>query len=707
MASSILQLLASATSSVSDGVKAGADRAKQPAEGSEQGLFASFMKRRNAEPVRSKYEVSDAVAERRVSASSSSQSSASVGETRSSTPAADNASNTQDQSSGQSFQQSDQHSAQESSVHEAPAEEAAHEAVDVADGGREEDIVDISDEYAEEFAKDLTKDPVNGSVALGLLAGLAVPVKLPPELTGSSADAAIAAPEITGNVEALPLIAPQPLPVVNDAPVAAGDMPVAVGDEVVLSNAANVVVKPDVVQLRPEIVGNAPIAAGESMPAALVVAAALPETVVTDAAVQAPVLNAEIKSAPSVPNTPAKPSATTAPAAPVVANVAAVADAPIAAAVIPAALQTESAQPATVDESAPVALSEPEGAVAVNAEVDAVLDGEAPVAPTSVTPPVSAAVVQQQEQLVQGAPRTMDTPPQRIGKIAPAAVKAMQEAVNVTADTAEQFAVDAEGGEVPVQDAAKAARVAVQAGADATVDDVAVKPDGRADTALLARAVVADAATTRSNVAPVAEGQGFAAALNQTSSQPTAASAADLLVTPIGGASAPGNIAASLQHEVQMPALHYASRMSAAEQVAAQISTLPRNQGTQFSMQLTPGDLGTVDVVMDFHKDGHVQLIIRVDNKEALANLQRDAHGLERSLQDLGLKTDSNSLQFSLRQGQQDQQEQREQFADGKQAGNGRNVSGTNTAEGDVAGRATRQVHYQILRADGGVDIQV
>lgn len=48
-------------------------------------------------------------------------------------------------------------------------------------------------------------------------------------------------------------------------------------------------------------------------------------------------------------------------------------------------------------------------------------------------------------------------------------------------------------------------------------------------------------------------------------------------------------------------------------------------------------------------RDGNVTSRLTVDRADTLDLLRRDASGLERALQDAGLKTADNSLQFSLR----------------------------------------------------------
>ena len=66
-------------------------------------------------------------------------------------------------------------------------------------------------------------------------------------------------------------------------------------------------------------------------------------------------------------------------------------------------------------------------------------------------------------------------------------------------------------------------------------------------------------------------------------------------------------------------------------------------------IQLHPAELGQIDVRLKLGADGITRALVQVERPETLDLLQRDARGLERALQDAGLKTDSNSLSFSLR----------------------------------------------------------
>ncbi len=77
----------------------------------------------------------------------------------------------------------------------------------------------------------------------------------------------------------------------------------------------------------------------------------------------------------------------------------------------------------------------------------------------------------------------------------------------------------------------------------------------------------------------------------------------------------------------------------------------------RFEIRLDPPELGRVEVHLDVHKDGRITSHVIADRKDTLDLLQRDASGLQRALQDAGLKTADNGLQFSLRDQSSGQQQ--------------------------------------------------
>ncbi|MCH7887693.1 MAG: flagellar hook-length control protein FliK [Proteobacteria bacterium] len=86
-----------------------------------------------------------------------------------------------------------------------------------------------------------------------------------------------------------------------------------------------------------------------------------------------------------------------------------------------------------------------------------------------------------------------------------------------------------------------------------------------------------------------------------------------------------------------------------AEQVALQLQIAIRKGLDRITIQLKPAALGTINITLDVASDGRVSAVIAADRSDTLELLQRDARGLERALQDAGLRTDSGSLSFNLR----------------------------------------------------------
>jgi len=120
-------------------------------------------------------------------------------------------------------------------------------------------------------------------------------------------------------------------------------------------------------------------------------------------------------------------------------------------------------------------------------------------------------------------------------------------------------------------------------------------------------------------------------------------------------------------------------------------------------IRLNPAELGRIEVKMEVSDDGHVRAVLAVDKPETLDLMQRDPRALERALQAAGLKTDQDSLNFSLRD-------------DG--TGKGQNGSGDGRDDpADVPGRTAgaptgdqpvaADPSHAGLAADGRIDIRV
>ena len=106
-------------------------------------------------------------------------------------------------------------------------------------------------------------------------------------------------------------------------------------------------------------------------------------------------------------------------------------------------------------------------------------------------------------------------------------------------------------------------------------------------------------------------------------------------------------------------ALPAATQSPPAEQVALQLRNAVSRGVDRIQIQLKPASLGAIDVTLDVSSSARVAAVITVERAETLELLQRDARGLERALQDAGLRTDSGCLNFNLRgDGQQAQNHQ-------------------------------------------------
>jgi hypothetical protein len=83
--------------------------------------------------------------------------------------------------------------------------------------------------------------------------------------------------------------------------------------------------------------------------------------------------------------------------------------------------------------------------------------------------------------------------------------------------------------------------------------------------------------------------------------------------------------------------------------LAIEISARARAGGNRFDIRLDPPELGRIDVRLHVDAHGRVTSHLVADHPATLDLLRRDAADLQRLLQDAGLKTGDNGLQFSLR----------------------------------------------------------
>ena len=121
------------------------------------------------------------------------------------------------------------------------------------------------------------------------------------------------------------------------------------------------------------------------------------------------------------------------------------------------------------------------------------------------------------------------------------------------------------------------------------------------------------------------------------------------VVTP-GASSTPGAQAAASAAAAQQSAPSVPRPpMPVSNQVAIQLHNAAKDDVRKVTIHLRPEAMGKVEVSMEVDQAGRLQAVISADKAEALDWLRRDAHHLERALQDAGMKMDQQSLSFNLR----------------------------------------------------------
>jgi len=193
--------------------------------------------------------------------------------------------------------------------------------------------------------------------------------------------------------------------------------------------------------------------------------------------------------------------------------------------------------------------------------------------------------------------------------------------------------------------------------------------------------------------------------------QPSAPSAADTASATTGQTATPTAAAAAgapgtgLVHNTSFAEALATARpnpaANPAEQIAIQVQRAQVAGQEKITIKLHPAELGRIEVKLEHSSDGTLRAVLSAERPETLDLLQRDARGLERALQEAGLKTDSGSLNFSLR-GQSHGQDQ--QAGGNDRAGHG---GRDGTPEGADAEAMTAQAQQHRSSHSGTLDIQV
>ncbi|MEI9922409.1 MAG: flagellar hook-length control protein FliK [Bradyrhizobium sp.] len=133
--------------------------------------------------------------------------------------------------------------------------------------------------------------------------------------------------------------------------------------------------------------------------------------------------------------------------------------------------------------------------------------------------------------------------------------------------------------------------------------------------------------------------------------------------------------------------------------LAVQIAASVKSGKSSFEIRLDPAELGRIDVRIDIDSNGQVTSHLTVEKPETLSMLRQDAPQLQRALDDAGLKTGNNGLQFSLR----DQSSGQNSGGDTSRNAQRLVISDDDTMPASIAGRT----YGRSLGSSSGVDIRV
>lgn len=119
---------------------------------------------------------------------------------------------------------------------------------------------------------------------------------------------------------------------------------------------------------------------------------------------------------------------------------------------------------------------------------------------------------------------------------------------------------------------------------------------------------------------------------------------------------APGAQSLSVTGTAQFASLvanahHAATPHPATQMVAAQITKgAAEGETKSMTLKLDPPELGRIEIRMDFGKEKGMKAHLVIEKQETFLMLQRDAHVLERALQDAGISAEDGGLSFELAQ---------------------------------------------------------
>src|SRR5581483_3676207 len=135
--------------------------------------------------------------------------------------------------------------------------------------------------------------------------------------------------------------------------------------------------------------------------------------------------------------------------------------------------------------------------------------------------------------------------------------------------------------------------------------------------------------------------------------------------------------------------------------LAVAIASRAQSGSSQFDIRLDPPELGRIEVRLGVDRDGRVTSHITVDRADTLQLLQNQQPQLQQALDQAGLKTTDNGLQFTLRD-----QSFANQNNNGGNGGTQQNTPQLVIPDADLPPVQSAQI-YNRLGLGSGVDIRV
>lgn len=206
-----------------------------------------------------------------------------------------------------------------------------------------------------------------------------------------------------------------------------------------------------------------------------------------------------------------------------------------------------------------------------------------------------------------------------------------------------------------------------------------------------ATAVAPSANAAKANTPPPRAGQdGFSAALAawEAPEAPTANIASPPAATTNAVLAAP---MVQASHATQEAAAAFASAAPVAAQVGREIIRRFNGESTFFELRLDPPEMGRIEVRLEVSRDNRVTALVAADNPQALADLARNARGLEQALQSAGLELSEDGLSFDLNQ-------HRESPADSEAAGASRRGASDGSEAQTNPAPAARPISFERWR---------